>query len=143
MSKLRFDSWTGVYANHEEISQPSWPQVERSIRRLDESQYTEASFSRDDGSYISVAGGNGRFLVYIGSAPADEEAYYTLADPEKPEKAMEQLVTGGQRSKLPARTVVGLETALRAARTFFDTGMRDPDLSWIDERAEYQGDQPP
>jgi len=131
--KLVSDYWVDVIAKHEEIENPDWSQVQQAICRLDADVRTAVTVSLEDGSHIGVGGGGGRFMVFYGTAFTEDEAYFTLIDPNKSEIEEENLVTGGQPGIFPANKIVNLEFALRAAQTFFETGRRDPELSWVQE----------
>jgi hypothetical protein len=39
----------------------------------------------------------------------------------------------------PRYALVGQETLLRAARTFYETGQRDPNCEWVPERDAFYG----
>jgi hypothetical protein len=54
-------------------------------------------------------------------------------DNDAPSKAHENVVTGGQLGKFPARTVVTLDYALKAAKAFFGDGSPTSELDWISE----------
>ena len=129
MPLLSIDDRSDPVADDEVVESASWDQVESAIRSLDGKRRTMVTVEQDEIRNLAVGGGDGRYLVTI-TEPDDE--FRTLYEPGKGEDPV-PLVTGGQLGEHPGRTVVDLDTALTAARTYFDTGALDPSLSWLDE----------
>jgi hypothetical protein len=127
--QLVCDSRHDRRSNLQTIADPTWAQIEQAIRRLDASTHTEVAI--DNHGHMSVGGGDGRYFMSIFT---DDERSLIASDPSKNADDKVHLVTGGQKALLPARRIVDTETALKAARSFFETGRPDATLSWIAER---------
>jgi len=103
------------------------------IRQLDGRAYTQVVLE-GDGKALLIGGGNdGRYNVVL--AVNIDEAFYNLLNPAAcadTELANTELkvVTGGQAGLFPTRQCVDLETTLKAAAVFFDTGKMAQDLVW-------------
>lgn len=129
MSVLYCDRWEGVYNREEEINNPIWEIVEKSIALLDQKTRTQIVLQLDDMSYISVGGGNGSYLVYI-STP-DENFYNLVTDGHIIDSSIKkELITGGQKGYFPSKNIVSKSLTLRAVETFFVTGEKDKELNW-------------
>jgi xanthine/CO dehydrogenase XdhC/CoxF family maturation factor len=115
----------------ETIENATWEQAEAAIRSLDASRVTALTVERPDRSNVLVGGGNGRYILCITTA---DERLVALANEAKADGTAEELVAGGQPGQYPSRLVVDdLDTVLRAARTYFETGTPDSGLSWIED----------
>jgi hypothetical protein len=120
-----------------EVRDPSWAQVEAAIRRLDNSRFTDLSLDFAEGrdrTSLLVSGGNeGRVVCCVARAedPDWGQDFRHLVDLEwrDADDEFEQVI-GGQASALPAKLSVPRETALRAARYFFEHRALDPGLRW-------------
>ncbi len=130
---LRVDNWTAGKPDHRDISGPTWEAIEQAIRALDQRQRTQLVLDRQDGSHMLIGGGTGRYNVCVTKARDEDEQYFTLADNNAPSDGHENLVTGGQLGRFPARAVVGLEDALKAAKAFFQDGSLTAELAWFSE----------
>lgn len=130
---LRTDNWSAGKPNHRDIQDPTWETVEQAIRALDQRQHTQLVLDRQDGSHMLIGGGIGRYNVCVMKSRDNDEEYLTLVDNEAPSNGLENLVTGGQLGKFPARTVVGLDYVVKAAKAFFRDGSLTSELDWISE----------
>lgn len=127
--RLTTDDWEGVHANARHVDDPAWSDVEAAVRALNGRNHTQVVVQRDDGSNISVGGGDGRYNVCI---TTDDDRFLTVVDRER-EDGIEELVAGGQLGEYPAQTVVGPEPTLRAVKTFFENGTADDGIDWLEE----------
>src|SRR5262249_25004042 len=82
----------------------------------------------DVGTYLCVGGGNGRYIL-TGAIEIDKE-FPTLVESDRPADPVQELVVGGQAGMYPANWIVSLETALRAARAFYDAGGFEGSFPW-------------
>lgn len=113
------------------IENATWEQAEAAIRSLDETEFTALTVERPDRSNVLVGGGNGRYILCITTV---DERLVALADAAKAADEAEELVAGGQPGQYPSHLVVDdLDTVLRAARTYFETGSPDRSLSWVQD----------
>jgi hypothetical protein len=130
VKKLEADHWVQGRQTDAVVERPAWQQIERAIKTLDASQYTIVILEQSDWVHMGIGGGGGRYVVYIQNFGPDDESVSTLQDLSKSDGEREQFVVGGQLSDFSARSVVGLDETLRAAKAFYDTGEVDPSLSW-------------
>jgi hypothetical protein len=130
---LRADNWTAGNPSDREILDPTWEVVEQAIHALDQRQRTQLVLDRQDGSHMLIGGGGGRYNVCVTKPRGEDEDYLTLVDDTAPPNGHENLVTGGQLGRFPARTVVALDYAITAAKAFFRDGSLAGDLSWLSE----------
>jgi hypothetical protein len=127
---LMTDAWEGVHANNQSLSGATWTEVEDALRALDGRKHTQVVVRLEDGSSAIVGGGDGRYNVCLETA---DDRYLTLRNDDAPEDAVEELIAGGQKGDYPARIVVGLEPAVQAVRTFYESGEADAGLDWDEE----------
>ena len=123
------DEWEGVHSNNRVVEDVPREQLEAAIRHLDGERHTQVVLQQRDHSNLILGGGSGRFNVVVATP---DDRFFVLTDPEKPE-GTEQLIAGGQLGDYPAKTIVSLESALQAARVYFDLGMPDATQDWIEE----------
>ena len=65
------------------------------------------------------------------AARFDNEYFPTIVNLQRPSEPKITLVVGGQLSDFPGSYVVDLESALLAARSFFDAGGFGADVHWV------------
>lgn len=121
------DHWTGVLNRETEFASPTWSIVETAIRNLDGKARTMVTLLCDDEAHLTVGGGrNGQYVVY---ATRDNLNFFSLNGHDNAsEKVL--LFVGGQEGDYPRYSIVDVALALRAARTFFETGTLDTGLKW-------------
>jgi hypothetical protein len=128
---LSAENWLGNQDEGELIENPSWSQIEQTIRELDGKSKTLVTLGADDECYMSIGGGeSGKYIVNI---TFDNVSFHNLVDPSKPD-AIEKLVVGGQEGNYPAKMCVNLDTALLVAQTFTVSGKLETSLSWEEEK---------
>jgi hypothetical protein len=110
------------------VDQPDDDDVERALDCLDERHHTELTIVGDDGQYLVVCGGNGRYHVSISSDEHDDTIVLQAVAAEPSGDAM--LTVGGRTLRVPARSVIGRVEAARAARWFLASGRPDPGQAW-------------
>lgn len=114
--------WNGPHMERTEFPQPSWEQVEDAIRDLDERAHNDLYLHPDASNletYLAVGGGSGRYLV---TGSVDSERFPTAVKGIESDASRELLVVGGQAGDYPRNWILDLDSALRAAQSFFDTG---------------------
>lgn len=129
---LIVSTWSGPLNESTHVEQPSWRDVEAAIRGLNGATHNDVYLCPEPTvteSYLCVGGGDGRYIV-TGATKGGK--FPTLTDPTRTREPRETLVVGGQPGDYPGHYVVPLETALRAARTYFDTGAFDRDAHWVE-----------
>lgn len=112
-----------------ECENPSWDDIENAIRRLDGETCTLLILGIGDVEVPHMAIGGGEGGQYIVYTTPDNMTFHKLINPKAPPgKCL--LVAGGQRGSYDRKLCVGLEEALRAARTYAETGQQDSTLVW-------------
>jgi len=83
--------------------------------------------------YMAIGGGNnGRYVSYV---TFDNDTFHNLITPDASgQKRL--LIAGGQEAEYAGFQCVNLETVLRAARTFSQTGELDSALCWDTKPAD-------
>lgn len=108
---------------------PSLQEIENAILQLDGDRCSLVILGIGDPPvpHMAVGGGDGnRYVVY---ATTDNTTFYKLVNRKAPLGKC-TLVAGGQRGDYDLRICVTLDDALRAAKTYAETGQLDPTLSW-------------
>jgi hypothetical protein len=114
--------WNGPHMERAEFPQPTWDQVEDSIRDLDEQTHNDLYLHPDASNldmYLAIGGGSGRYVV---TGSINNERFPTAVKGVESNAARELLVVGGQAGDYPRNWILDLDSALRVARSFFETG---------------------
>lgn len=111
---------------------PEWATVESHVRALASGQtkslslglsetgsdtYFIACFVKPSGIYVSARG----------QADLDD---FQLFDPNEPDELVNCVMGGRAGSVVGRGSIVDQESVMRAARTYFETGVREPTLNW-------------
>jgi len=113
-------------SGNQEVSNPSWSQIEVAIRSLDGARNSLIVIAIGDPvPHMAIGGGLHRYILY---ATFDNLVFSTLADPSVGPGTVE--LVAGQRGKYSARNVVSLDSVLQGAKEFAATGVLDPGLTW-------------
>jgi hypothetical protein len=125
---LSTDLWGGpTDVGDADVSAPSWNQIETAIRALDGKRRTMVILGGDGESHLAIGGGSSNcFVVYM---TFDNMHFFNLLSRDRADKTA-TLFVGGQHSQFPDNTVVDIALALRAAKTFAETGQPDPSCMW-------------
>lgn len=127
MAIERLDAPTWLSDLGRQIDNPTWDEVEAAIRALDGRDRNDIYLVpriADPETFLGVGGGGGRYLV---TGIIASERFPTVVKElgrgaKRHEGERELLVVGGQEGDYPRRWIIDLETALRAARAFHETG---------------------
>jgi hypothetical protein len=125
--RLEWDVWHGDHTDLEILDNPGPDDVDRALRRLDQRRYTELALHGSGGQYLAVGGGLGCYHVYVASVEHEDSV---VLQSSIAKSGFEELISGGRLLRLPARSVVGLAEATRAAQAFLRVDRPDPTLSW-------------
>jgi len=131
VSRMTADSWNGVLCDEVETSTPTVSEMESAVDALDAKVRTIVCLHSPSGAQLTIGGGAGQYVVY-GSTP-DEQLWNLIADSGGERSGVVILNAGGQEGDFPARQVVARPAALRAVRTFGETGKLDPTLHWEEQ----------
>lgn len=119
---LTISEWIGASRKDTVLENPAWPDIEKAIRDLNNENLNDLYLQptrEDPETYLCVGGGNGRYIV---SGSIRNEEFPTVVDVAKSSDTREQLVVGGQGGDYPSSWIVDLDTALHAAKLFFELG---------------------
>ena len=125
--------WVGPDADHKEHDDPSWELVEDAIRRLNGRERNDLYLYADldaaePGAYLCVGGGGGRYVV-AGLDRGDTSPTFAPGPGDEGER--EPLLVAGNVGAFPRNWIVDLDTALRAARSFYQAGgFGGGDVQW-------------
>jgi Immunity protein Imm1 len=115
--------------NPAELDNPTCEDIEAAIRRLDGDSCSLLilGIGNPPTPHMAIGGGeHGRYIVY---ATPDNIVFHKLIDPDAGAgKCL--MVAGGQRGNYDLELCVSLTRALRAAKSYAETGGLDPTLTW-------------
>jgi hypothetical protein len=129
---LTICEWAGRSVSHTEVQNPTWADVEQAIRSLNNSERNDLYLTPDKSdleTYLAVGGGDGRYLV---TGSVANERFPTIVNLDKPSSPKELLLVGGQEGDYPANWIVDFETALHAAKVFYEAGAFAAGANWHD-----------
>ena len=126
MVKLSGDRWHGVDNRQWERDRISIDDFVRALESLDESRQTMLTIQVGDEAHLTVAGGNGRYVVY---ATFDNEEFWNLLGSDSSTETV-MLNAGGQEGDFPTRQIVDLDKALSAGLVFLESRQLDPSQQW-------------
>ncbi|GIF63078.1 hypothetical protein Ais01nite_11130 [Asanoa ishikariensis] len=125
--RLELDRWADGRASSLNRTDPTADEIEAAVRALDQRRHTELVLTGHDGQYLAVEGGAGHYLVHLGSDEHDD--IIALRTPAA-ERGEVEVVAAGRVRRVDRRSVVDLDTALRAVRAFAIDGRPDSTLYW-------------
>lgn len=125
--------WNHPHMESADILNPTWDQVEDAIHALDEETRNDLylhPLASNPETYLAVGGGSGRYLV---TGSIDNERFPTVVKGSESTPTRELLVVGGQAGDYPSEWIHDLDLALRAARSFYETGeFGGGGVTWVD-----------
>ncbi len=112
--------------------QPTWDDTKRLLLQLPDQHGTQVSLEAGDDHWLIVehVGEFGYFVC--GNFPTERD-YFNLIDSQLGD-AISEGYLAFERNTFPRHALVGQETMLGAARTFFESGERDQRCDWVPER---------
>jgi hypothetical protein len=130
---LTICEWIGAGMHKTDVPNPTWEQIDSAIRALDGRRRNDLYLHPDADNpetYLAVGGGDERYIV---SGSIDNERFRTVVMEPLEDAQHERLVVGGQAGDFPRNWILDVETALRAARSFFESGdFGGGELTWIE-----------
>jgi hypothetical protein len=127
INSLHADLWVSRADKGLTLDRPSWEDIERAIRQLSGNERTSLILKRDEETHMSIGGGPDRYSVVV--LIENRHGPFYLIDPSKSDAEI-MLVVGGQSIDTPERMTVPLETILKAARVFSESGELEKSLAW-------------
>lgn len=111
------------------VADPQWAPIAKAVSALDGDEKTLVCLEGDRNTHMDIAGGAGDGCVV--ALTYDNEKYYTLINPTATGDNIPVKI-GGESREYPAEMLVSKEIALKAAKTFAQTGAAEPSLQWRD-----------
>lgn len=105
---------------------PAWSQVEDALRSLDAEKETDLTLQSEEQGELVIIGGSGWYLVSLIRRTGET---FDVIDRTKPSFPV-QLKMGARPVEYDSQYLCDLETAIRAARRFFETGQMEESLCW-------------
>ena len=130
ISKFSVENWQGNQNKGSLKPVKNWVDIETAISELDGRYKTLVTLETDNETHMSVGGGEGKYVVYL---TFDNESFYYVVDLSKLDSD-ESLIVGGQEGVYAAKFCVRLDAALRAAKTFAESGLMDQSVVWEQDR---------
>lgn len=126
--ELVTDHWDGDRNLESIIEGASLDAIEKAVQSLDGQIRTLVMLNAIEPSHMAIGGGgkNGLCVVY---ASFDGNRFFR-ATRESATSTPVTVRAGGQDGEYSQRLTVDRETALRAARTFAESGQLDPSIIW-------------
>jgi hypothetical protein len=117
-------SWDDSEGEHDDTA--DWDVISDLIDSLDGEDRTHVSLGEPEAHLVCGGSASGGLVLYV---QLDGEIHQLLSSTAAGQETVE-LVAAGQPGDYPARFVVGLEPALRAARTFVEDSTLEPSVEW-------------
>ena len=106
---------------------PSWLEIEHRIKALDTPEHSTVFLKGTNGDLLTMAGDQAHgMLVFLSTENGHE---YVLAPPGN-RNGRATIVIGFQPGDYAKRILVDIDTALKVARKFFQTGRREDSVEW-------------
>jgi hypothetical protein len=130
ISKFSIEKWEGTQNKGLLKTVQSWTEIETAIKELDGHHKTLVTLEANNETHMAVGGGIDQYVVYV---TFDNETFHYLIDPSRTD-ADKRLTVGGQEGVYPVKLCVGINAALKAAKTFAEFGKMDKSLTWEQDR---------
>ena len=121
------DEWVNADELREWTVKASVHEAEVRLSGLDERVHTILTLASPSGGHLTVGGGNGRFVVYVGVSDLE---IWNLLRPNNNDVSKLLLTAGGQEGHFSTRQVVDLATARAACLWYLEHRTRNPSLRW-------------
>jgi hypothetical protein len=117
--------------NSEVVRDPTWPQIEEAIRRLDRFHYPwvwlRLTEEQSDDNYMTVMGGDGAYWLSISVGGYDQRRVFY---PEQGSDEVQVWTSDQGFADDRSHICFDLDAVLKAARCFAERGDFDPSLPW-------------
>lgn len=114
---------------YEFVPDPQFPAIAKAITALDGNKKTIVCLEGERNMHMDIGGGGPQGCVV--ALTYDSQKFYTLINPAVTGENVE-LKVGGAPRPYPAEMLVPKELALKAAKTFAESGAAEPSLHWRD-----------
>ncbi|MGA2231446.1 MAG: hypothetical protein ABSH22_11150 [Tepidisphaeraceae bacterium] len=120
--------------DHQQIAQkPSWDFVQTALRSLDGNITDGVALESAGKSYMGIAGGERGHYVIAGYLQGFGSFICASGDAAGPAK---DVVVAGDFNTYASENVVGIETAVLAAKAFYERGALLENLKWENRRKD-------
>lgn len=131
VTTMTADIWNEADCDEEVVKNPTFEEVKTKVERLDAKKWTMVILSGGGEAFLTIGGGNGRYVVIL---TRRSEEFWNLIGLDDPQGGGDVLINiGGQEGDFPKRQVIALRTTLKAAESFFWSGEMDSTLVWEQE----------
>jgi len=130
ISRVAIPLWTVEGVHAQEIISPTWPEIERAIRALDQQSHQEVYLypdENDDETWLAVVGGKGS---YAATGSIANDSFPTLRTKSNGSKESFSIMAGGQLSEFPSEFEASLEQVIQVAHAFFNAGGFECGVEW-------------
>ncbi|WP_322418009.1 hypothetical protein [Mesorhizobium huakuii] len=127
VEKILYDNWIGNICHEREMDFPKLSDVYDVIDMLDAKTRTILSLYGRDGSFLTIGGGAGQYVVY--ASMSDEQLWNLHPIDAKSDRKI-ILNAGGQEGEYSSHQIVGKETVIQSAASFFFHGTLEPSNQW-------------
>lgn len=126
VSKFSIEDWQGNQNKGYVQPVKEWQEIEKEIAQLDGHYKTLVTLEADGETHMAIGGGKNKYVVYL---TFDNQHFYYIVEPSKSE-IEENLTVGGQEGAYPAKLCIDINTTLKAAKTFAETGAMEKSVIW-------------
>lgn len=130
INQILICKWLGNTKEDQMIAKSTWSDVENAVRSLNGREYNDIYLTPDkinQQTYLSVGGGDGKYLV---SGSINNEIFPTYVNPDVSGAKEIQIIVGGQSGDYPENYIVDINTALKAVKSFYESGNFENDIPW-------------
>jgi hypothetical protein len=129
--KLIIDKWNGNRNEGTYADAKNGQEAVKALQTLNGKNITQLIASDDNGT-ILIGGGPELFVVTY--MEGDNEAFFTVINPDFPDDETEvTLVTGAQAGDFPKKVCVGFDLAALVLSHYVDKGEQSPAVIWEEE----------
>lgn len=112
---------------HERLN-PTQTEILSALDRLDAKAFSSTMFFIDDEHFMSIGGGDNRYVVFI--AVDVDQKLFTLVAADASSDEVCDVVVGGQSGSYPQNQCLDKENVQKALLYFSEYGAPDPGLTW-------------
>jgi Immunity protein Imm1 len=132
VTSLETAAASGNESETQVVERPSWDAVVRAVQSLDGGARDSVVLNGPEPAYMGIAGGHDGQYVVAGRRGDGKPFILTVGEHRG---TWVLVAVGGQENEYADNEVVGIETALAAAHSFFESGACDPRFQWREKAA--------
>lgn len=130
IAKAKLPRWNGTDFHVLDLVHPTWEEIAKAIKTLDQQQYQEVYLypdADDDETWLAIVGGAGS---YVATGSVANARFPTYINPRESGIAVRAVMAGGQLSEFPVNVIISLEQAISVAKSFFNLGSFEGEIEW-------------